>query len=289
MVASTSRAMVGPGVAYAFTRSPWAHAAALRQMHRKAPGRLFLGLGPGTRRMNSDWFCTQFDPVLGRMQELIGAIRAFLGAENMQTVKFEGEHYSVNAAIRAPVMGPIDIPILIGAFNKGMLGVVGRVADGIISHGIFTDRYWQEFVDPRLVETASAAGRDPAALKRWGWLIAAINDEDPARATLDARRMVAFYLTVKTYDTLVGLHGWEEPVARVRACFAKGDTDGMAAAVSDEMLNAIALHGSTENARRCLASRRRVPELAFLSPPSFLVSDKRRQQYARAAIRLASA
>ena len=187
--------------------------------------------------MNTDWFGTPFQPVLSRMAELVQAIRAFLTAENMKTVRFEGEHYQIKAAIRAPVMGPIDVPILLGAFNKGMLGVAGRVADGVIGHGLFTDRYWDERVHPRLDEAARQAGRDPNALRRWGWLITAIDDNDPKRAALDARRMIAFYLTVKTYDVLVDLHGWQEPVAAIRAAFANGDTAAMAEAVTDEMLD----------------------------------------------------
>jgi len=282
----TERAQIGTGVAYAFTRSPWAHAASIRQIHQEAPGRVFLGLGAGTRRMNTDWFGTEFQPVLSRMAELVQAIRAFLHAPNMKTVRFEGEHYQIKAAIRAPVMGEIDVPILIGAFNRGMLGVVGRFADGVIGHGLFTDRYWNECVHPRIDEGARAANRDPDALRRWGWLITAIDDDDPERASLDARRMIAFYLTVKTYDSLVELHGWQEPVAAIRAAFAKGDTDTMASAVSDEMLDAISIHGTLEEARQRLAARKALPQLCFSSPPSFLVSPRRRAAYARGSIAL---
>ncbi len=286
VVGQTENAMVGPAIAYAFTRSPWAHAASIRQLAQLAPGRIFLGLGAGTRRMNSDWFGTQFQPVLSRMEELIGAIRAFLSAENMKTVRFEGEHYQIKAAIRAPVMGALDVPILIGAFNKGMLGVVGRVADGVIGHGLFTDRYWDERVNPRLDESARKVDRDPDLLKRWGWLITAIDDDDPKRAALDARRMIAFYLTVRTYDVLVELHGWQEPVAAIRAAFKKGDTDAMAEAVSDEMLEAISIYGTLEEARQRLAARTCLPELCISSAPSFLVSGRRKALYARGSIAL---
>ncbi len=286
MAATTERARIGTGVAYAFTRSPWTHAAIVRELSRRAPGRIFLGLGSGTRRMNEDWFGVPFEPVLGRMEELIGAIRAFLLAENGKAVRFEGKHYRIKAAIQAPVMGRLEVPILLGAFNRGMLGVAGRVADGVIGHGLFTDRYWSERVNPRLDEAARAAGRDPAGLLRWGWLITAIDDGDPARAALDARRMIAFYLTVKTYDSLAELYGWQEPVAAIRAAFAKGDTNAMAAAVPDEMLDAIAIHGTTADARERLAKRAALPQLVFSSAPSFLVSPRRRAVYARASIAL---
>src|SRR5215211_3524462 len=138
MVSETSTALIGTGVAYAFARSPFIHAAAVRHLHQRAPGRIFLGLGSGTRRMNEQWFASQFERPLARMEEMVRAIRAFLVAEKMETVRVEGEFYPIDAAIRAPVLGRIDVPIVLGAFNRGMLGVAGRVADGVIGHGIFT-------------------------------------------------------------------------------------------------------------------------------------------------------
>jgi len=286
MASATRSARVGTAVAYAFTRAPWAHAAAVRQLARRAPGRIFLGLGAGTRRMNRDWFSVPFDPVLARMEELVGAIRAFLLADDGERVRFAGRFYAVDAHIRAPVMGALDVPILLGAFHRGMLAVAGRCADGVVGHGLFTDRYWCECVDARLDAAARSCGRDPASLLRWGWLITAIDDEDPERARRDARRMIAFYLTVKSYDALAQLHGWEREVGAIRECFANGDVDAMAAAVPDDMLEAIAICGTQREAAAMLASRRHLPTLVFASPPGFLVSERRRRAYARGAVAL---
>jgi len=56
MALCTERALVGPGIAYAFARTPYAHAAAVRGAWRHAPGRVFLGLGSGAYKINRDWF-----------------------------------------------------------------------------------------------------------------------------------------------------------------------------------------------------------------------------------------
>ena len=56
MALCTQRAKVGPGIAYAFARTPYAHAAGIRGAWRHAPGRIFLGLGSGAFRINRDWF-----------------------------------------------------------------------------------------------------------------------------------------------------------------------------------------------------------------------------------------
>jgi len=279
MATTTTTAMIGPGVAYAFARSPFVHASAVRHCDKLAPGRIFLGLGSGTRRMNESWFATPADRALGRMADMVGAIRSYLIAPNMRPVRHDGEFYPIDAAIMAPVLAAFDEPIVLGAFNEGMLRVAGRVADGIIGHGLFTDRWWDETIDPNLAVGAVAAGRDPSTLRRWGWVITSVNDDDPGRAERDARLMVAFYVTVKTYDTLTSMHGWDSGVAAVRDAFRRQDIDGMAAAVPQDMLDSIAIYGTTVEARDRIAARRRLPELRFHSPPSFMVSPKRMTAY----------
>jgi len=286
MALSTTTAKVGTGVAYAFARSPFVHASAVRHVDKMAPGRVFLGLGSGTRRMNESWFAAPADRPLGRMGDMVGAIRAYLEAPNMKPVKYDGEFYPIDAAIMAPVLGPIDVPIVLGAFNEGMLRVAGRVADGIIGHGLFTDRWWNETIDPNLAIGAANADRDPAALRRWGWVITSVSDDDPARAERDARLMIGFYVTVKTYDTLTSLHGWDDGVAAVRNAFRNNDIDGMAAAVPQDMLDSIAIYGTTADARDRIAARERLPQLRFHSPPSFMVSPKRRTAYDEAIVEL---
>jgi len=288
MALDTSTAMVGPGIAYAFARSPFVHAAAVRHLSRLAPGRVFLGLGSGTSRMNRDWFGVDASHPAPRMAELINAIRAFLHAENGEPVRYQGEFYSIDADIRAPVLGRLEVPILVGAFNKIMLRTAGRIADGVLGHGLFTDRWWSELVDPELARGAEAGGRDPSSLRRWGWLITAIDDDDPQRAIRDAQMQIAFYLTVRTYDSLVELHGWQDEVAGIRAAFRSGQPETIADHVTDDMLWSIAICGDTAQAREMLAARKRLPDLAFVSPPSFLVGRRRRTAYDAAAVRVVS-
>jgi 5,10-methylenetetrahydromethanopterin reductase len=288
MAHATSTAMIGPGIAYAFARSPFVHAASIRHLSKHANGRVFLGLGAGTSRMNRDWFGVNSDHAAPRMAELIDVIRAFLQAENGQPIRYDGAFYSIDADIRAPVFGRLDVPILIGAFNKIMIRTAGRTADGVLGHGLFTDRWWDEIVDPELLRGAGATGRDVSGLQRWGWLITAINDADPERAVTDARMQIAFYLTVRTYDSLVELHGWQDQVAAIRAEFRNGQPKAMADHVTDDMLWAVAICGGAAQARDMLAHRKRLPDTAFFGAPSFLVGRRRRAQYDEAAVRLAS-
>jgi 5,10-methylenetetrahydromethanopterin reductase len=288
MALSTTTAAFGPGVAYAFARSPFIHASSIRHLEKHAPGRAFLALGAGTARMNRDWFGVDASHPAPRMAELIEAIRAFLTAENGQRVRFDGTYYHIDADIRAPVLGRLNTPILIGAFNRHMLRVAGRSADGVLGHGLFTDRWWDEIVEPELGYGAKDSGRDAAELRRWGWLITAIDDADPERAIREARLQIAFYLTVRTYDSLAALHGWQKQVAAIRAAFRSGNPAAIGQHVTDDMLWSTAICGTSAQAREMLHSRARLPDTAFIAPPSFLVGRRRRAEYDSAAVRFAS-
>jgi alkanesulfonate monooxygenase SsuD/methylene tetrahydromethanopterin reductase-like flavin-dependent oxidoreductase (luciferase family) len=285
MAAETERALIGPAIAYAFARTPYAHATAMRQLHAKAPGRLFLGLGTAAFRVNRDWFGVPADRPVARAADTVGAVRAWLHAENGERVRYSGEFHTIDADVRAPVLGRLEIPVLLAAFNRRMAVTAGRVSDGVIGHGLFTESWWTDVVRPAVKAGAADRGEPPL---EHGWIITAIDDAAPERALADARRMIAFYLTVKTYDPFVAHHGWEAPVARLREAFRNGDTDRMADAVPDEMLTAIAVCGTTAEAKETLARREgSLPrDVGYFAPPSFLVGHKRRAAYARSSLDL---
>jgi alkanesulfonate monooxygenase SsuD/methylene tetrahydromethanopterin reductase-like flavin-dependent oxidoreductase (luciferase family) len=287
MALGTERALIGPGIAYAFARTPHAHAAGIRHAWRHAPGRVFLGLGTGAYTINRDWFGVPADRPASRMADLVGAVRAWLHAENGQRVRYDGEFYHVSALVGAPVLGRIDAPILIGAFNKLMAAAAGRTADGIIGHGLFTGAWWEEVVRPAMARGAAQAGREAVPLEH-GLVITAVDDDDPERAVTDARRMIAFYLTVKTYDPYIEHHGWSAQAAAIRQAFAERDIDAMGRAVTDDMLAAVAVCGTTADARDALARRGdSLPrDIAYLAPPSFMVSERRGRRYALASLGL---
>lgn len=290
MALGSRDALVGTAIAYAFTRTPYAHATAIRSLWHHAPGRLFLGLGSGAFRVNRDWFGVPSDKPVERMVDLVGAVRTWLHAENGETVRYEGEYYRIEANVGAPVLGRIDVPVLLAGFNKRMAAAAASAADGLIGHGLFTARWWDEVIRPSLARGAARAEREDRPLEH-GWLITAIDDEDPERAVMDARRMIGFYLTVKTYDPLVELHGWTTQVEAIREAFRARDMKAMANAVTDDMVAEIAVCGSTADARAAFARRRDsvARDIVYLAPPSFLVSPRRKQAYARASLALVGA
>ncbi|MGW2824278.1 LLM class flavin-dependent oxidoreductase [Streptomyces sp. NPDC001443] len=287
MAAATRTAHVGTAVSYGFSRTPFAHATAVRTLWKQAPGRVFVGLGSGAFAINRDWCDVPADRPVDRMAELVEAVRTWLHAENGEPVRYEGEFYRIDAKVKAPVLGRIDAPVLLAGFQRRMAATAGRTADGIIGHGLFTDAWWDDIVRPAVeAGTREREWNQPPA--EHGWLLTAVDDQNPERAVTDMRRMIAFYLTVRTYDKFAEHHGWTSQVVKIREAFAEGRIDDMAHCVTDDMLDTIALCGSTADAMAALRRRRAsiARDVAYFAPPSFMVSERRKQAYARSSLAL---
>ena len=57
---ATTRIRIGTGIANAFTRAPLLHAIAALDLDELSGGRMTLGLGSATRRMNEEWWGVPF-------------------------------------------------------------------------------------------------------------------------------------------------------------------------------------------------------------------------------------
>jgi alkanesulfonate monooxygenase SsuD/methylene tetrahydromethanopterin reductase-like flavin-dependent oxidoreductase (luciferase family) len=142
------------------------------------------------------------------------------------------------------------------------------VADGLVGHPLFTPEYVREVARPALARGAEHAGRDaPPSIA--GYLTTVV-DDDVEAARRDAAAVVAFNSTVKTYEVVARLHGFEPEVEAVRAAWRAGDFAGMVAAVSDRMLDTIALAGTADDVRKRFEERwAGVYERTLLWPPAF--------------------
>src|SRR4051794_39111495 len=71
VAAATSRITVGSAIAYAFGRTPVVLAAEARDLDTLSKGRLILGLGTGTAKMQRDWHGLDGEHSASRVEELI--------------------------------------------------------------------------------------------------------------------------------------------------------------------------------------------------------------------------
>lgn len=270
VAAATSRITVGSAIAYAFGRTPVVLAAEARDLDTLSKGRLILGLGTGTAKMQRDWHGLDGEHSAARVEELIPLLRRLISLHE-GPLAHEGRFYRAVISPTVPVPPPLrtDLPIYTAGVNARMIEAAGAVADGLVGHPLFTPEYTRDVVRPALARGASRAGRSEA-VPIAGYLTCCV-DEDREAARQAARAVVAFNSTVSTYRPVLSHHGFDETADAVRAAWEAKDFAGMAAAVTDEMLDAIALAGTAEEVREQFANRRAgLFERTLLWPPSFL-------------------
>lgn len=241
IAAGTERISIGTNIAYGVGRSPLMWAAEARDLDELSGGRIILGLGNGTPRMMEAWHGVSGEAPAARMAELLTVLKA-LWRLHEGPVDHDGRFYHVHIAPTSEVPEPVrpTIPIWIAGVNKLMLRTAGEHADGLVGHPMFTADYVRGPVAEGIAVGARRADRDPGDITIMGIRMCAIDDDVEL-----ARRQVAFaigqYAASRVYDRLFELHGWSSEQKVIRQAARDRDTDALIRAVSDDMIDAIAI------------------------------------------------
>src|SRR4029077_4106974 len=218
--------------------------------------------------MQQDWHGLDGEHPASRMEELLPLVRRLWRLDE-GPVDHDGRFYRLHVHPTAPPRPvPRAVPLYMAGVNARMVEAAGAVADGLVGHPLFTPRYVSEVVRPALARGAQRAGRaqtPPIA----GYLTCSVG-EDRDGARRDAAAIIAFNSTVKTYRVTHQVSGFEREADAIRAAWSAGDFAGMAAAVSDEMIDAIAFAGTPDEVRKTFAERwDGVYERTLLWPPAY--------------------
>jgi probable F420-dependent oxidoreductase len=271
----TRRIRIGTGIANAFTRSPLLHASAAMDLDEISDGRMVLGLGSATRRMNQDWYDVPFSAPAARMQELVALLRGAFAAQGGGGFRFEGEFWNINVPIYGrPHAARATIPIWVAAVNRGMIGAAGAAADGLVGHPIATRRWHREVTLTGLREAESKAGREAGACALKPYVMTSIQ---PSRedAVRDAKQQIGFYFTTALYHTILDLHGLRDVGEKCRNALRRFDIGAMADAIPDELVDQIAIACTPDEARDRLAQWKDLTDEPLLYAPTIGVPPDR--------------
>ncbi|HEY8638600.1 MAG TPA: LLM class flavin-dependent oxidoreductase [Solirubrobacteraceae bacterium] len=276
MAAATERCRLGSSILYGIGRTPLVLAGEARDLDELSGGRLVLGLGNGTRTMIRDWHGQDPDAPALRMEELVPLLRRVWRLHE-GPVEHDGRFYHLRLVPTGPVPEPLRerIPVIIAGVRPRMIEAAGRVADGLACHPLLTVRYAEEVARPALQRGAQHAGRDVAELEMVGMVICSLHP-DGEQARREAAAQIAFYSSVKTYDKLLEVSGFSAEAEAIREAFGRRDLPAMFAAVTDEMIDAIAVTGSSAQAiRDGLRRYEGVLDHVILYSPSIVSSPER--------------
>ena len=238
---ATSRVRIGTGIASAFIRSPLLHATAAMDLHELSGGRMVLGLGSGTARMNEEWFGIPFSRPAARMAELIRLLRAAFEGASGVGFRFEGEFFD----LKIPIYHRGDLPeapidLWVAGVNERMVGSAGLVADALVGHPIAPRKWHREKTLPWLRAAEARAEREAGSCRLVPYVLVSIN-EDREQAMRDAKSQIGFYYTVSVYRTILDHFGLGDVADACRKALATYDLKAMADAIPDDLVDDIAI------------------------------------------------
>jgi probable F420-dependent oxidoreductase len=227
---------LGTAIVPSFTRGPALMAQSVAALAEAAPGRFVLGLGTSSNVIVESWNGLSFEQPFQRTRDMVRFLRAALGGEK---VTEDYETFSVKGfrLARPPAVVP---PILVAALRPGMLRMAGREADGAILN-------WLSPEDVAKVVPEVGPGKEIAARI----FVAPSEDADMVRAL--GRRLIAAYLNVPVY---AAFHQWIgrgpllEPMWKA---WQAGERKEALAAIPDEVVDDLILHGSPAAVRARVA------------------------------------
>ncbi len=276
MATATTRCRLGSSIMYGIGRSPLVLATDARDLDELSGGRIVLGLGNGTRTMIRNWHGQDPDAPAVRMEELVPLVRRIWRLHE-GPVSHDGRFYHVDIRPVGPVPPPTRerIPIVIAGVRPRMVRAAGEVADGLAGHPLMTVKYAQEVVRPALEEGAARGERDLSEFEVASMVITAMHP-DVEQARREAAAQIAFYASVKTYDVILDVCGFHAEGERIREAFGRRDMAAMVAAVSDDMIDAMSVTGSTpEEIRDGLRRYEGVIDHAMMYTPSIASTPER--------------
>ncbi len=248
---ATTRLVVQTSVLVAFPRSPMITAVAAWDLQSMSGGRFELGIGTQVKGNIERRYSARWDSPVPQLREYVQSIRAiFHSFQTGEALCFEGNHYQLTRLQPFFNPGPIDyprVPIFGGAVGPDMTRMVGRVADGMITHPTNTPpRYIREVCIPRLQDGFDKAGRASTDFTLvLGPLTATGSDEDAvARAWEKQRQLLGFLYSTPAYWPSLELFGWQDRGQALLDMTRTGQWAKMAGIIDDEMLDQFVPRGT---------------------------------------------
>ena len=230
---------LGSAIVPAFTRGPATLAQCVASLADAAPGRVAFGIGTSSNVIVERWNDIPFTEPYKKTRDTVRFLRtALTGAK----VKEDYDTFSVNGFKLGLV--PEEQPkILIAALREGMLRLAGREGDGAIVNWLGAD-------DVRTVAPhVHQGGEDKEVVARI--FVAPTTDRD---LVLNYGRFaIAAYLTVPVYAEFHRWLGRGEMLQPMWDHWAAGDRQAALAAIPEELVDTLIVHGTPEACREHIA------------------------------------
>jgi probable F420-dependent oxidoreductase len=227
---------LGTAIAGIYTRAPVALAMSAATLANLAPGRFVMGIGTSSQVAVEQRNGIPFEKPYQRARDMLQFLRAALAGDK---VSQRYETFSVQG-FRLDPAPTVPPALALAALRPGMLRLAAKEAGTAITN-------WLSPADvPRVREVA---GPDCELVARV--FVCPTTDTEMARTI--GRRVLAAYLTVPVYAAFHEWLGRGELLAPMLAAWAAGDRRGALAAIPDQVVDDLVVHGSLAECRERVA------------------------------------
>jgi probable F420-dependent oxidoreductase len=223
---------LGTAIVPVYTRGPALLAQSVAALAEAAPGRCAVGVGASSDVIVERWNDIPFVTPYRRTRDVVRFLRQALTGEKVDNTY---DTFSVRGfrLARPPAVVP---PILVAALRPGMLRLAGSEGDGAIIN-------WLSAADVAKVVPEVGPGKEIVAR------LFVCPSEDTEAVRQVGRRMIAAYLNVPVYAAFHQWLGRGPLLDDMWAAWKAGDRKAALAAIPDQVVDDLLLHGSMGGVR----------------------------------------
>ncbi len=249
LAAHTKTIKLATGIIPVYSRSPAIIAQTIATLDEISEGRMVLGLGTSGPIVIENWHGVPFEKPLQRTREYVEIIRIILAGDR---VNYESEIYKLKNFRLSFKPVRKSIPIFIAAMGEKNIALTGEIADGWIPF-LVPPAYLEngrKILEGGMYEADNSSHKIEIA----PYIPAAVSeDEDLAMNTI--KEYIAYYIggMGTFYHQAMVRYGFEAEADKTAAAWSKGDKSGAIGSVTQDMVDAISICGSSGAGRAKIA------------------------------------
>jgi len=234
------RLRLGTAIVPAYTRTAPLIAQSAAALADAAPGRVAIGIGSSSNVIVERWNGVPFVDPYKRVRDTVRFMReVFEGGKvsrRYDTFAVDGFRLSIRPEVR-----PL---VLVAALREGMLRLGAREADGVIINWLSPN----DVAKVSEVVRAASSGAEREIVAR----IFVCPSEDAATVRAGARFAIAAYMNVPVYAEFHRWMGRGPLMQGMWDAWAAGDRKAALAAIPDEVVDDLVVHGSPRQCREVI-------------------------------------
>jgi len=223
-------------------------------------GRFIIGLGPSNPQVVEGWHGVAYGKPLQRYREYIAIIRKILARE--EPLSFEGKEYQVpyrgpdatgfGKPLKSILHGRPDMKIYTASIGPKGIELSAEVADGLLPVWM-SPAWYDKLYKPHLEEGFRKAGGGKS-LKNFDFApyVTCVMGPDLEKCRAPIKANLALYIggmgarDKNFYNSYVRNFGYEDVASKLQDLYLSGQKNEAAAAVPNELADAVALIGTRE-------------------------------------------